>query len=96
MVTFYFFNFFIIIIFLVFVIQSKFHISKNEEERKIIKRLTLKGLGEKWRNWKCALKAKHYDESKTAAGIVAEAPSTVNRQDFATLVNFWFSRDGQV
>nr|POF23502.1 hypothetical protein CFP56_40078 [Quercus suber] len=27
-------------------------------------------------------------------GIVAEAPSTVNRQDFATLVNFWFSKDG--
>ncbi|XP_023914558.2 uncharacterized protein LOC112026107 [Quercus suber] len=76
------------------IIESKFHISKNEEERKIIKRLTLKGLGEKWRNWKCALKAKHYDESKTAAGIVAEAPSTVNRQDFATLVNFWFSKDG--
>ena len=79
-----------------FFIQSKFHISKNEEERKIIKRLTLKGLGEKWRNWKCTLKAKRYDESKTVAGIVAKAPSIVNHQDFATVVNFWFSRDGLV
>ena len=79
----------------VFVIQSKFHISKNEE-RKIIKRLTLKGLGEKLRNWKCDLKAKHYDESKTMAGIVPEAPRTVHHQDFAALVNFWFSEKGLV
>ena len=79
-----------------FFIQSKFHISKNEEERKIIKLLTLKGLGEKWRNWKCTLKAKRYDESKTVARIVAKAPSIVNHQDFATVVNFWFSRDGLV
>ena len=82
--------------FFVFVIQSKFHISKNEEERTIIKRLTLKGLGEKLRNWKCALKAKHYDESKTMAMIVAEAPRTLQHQDFSALVNFWFSKKGLV
>lgn len=62
----------------------------------MIRHRTLKSMGEKWRNWKCSLKAKYYDETKTAAQIVATAPLTVNREHYADLVAYWFSKEGQV
>ena len=36
------------------------------------------------------MKAKHFDKSKTATQIVAEAPNIVNHQDYAELVDSWF------
>ena len=36
------------------------------------------------------MKAKHFDKSKTATQIVAEAPNIVNRQDYAKFVDSWF------
>ncbi|CAL5321197.1 unnamed protein product [Camellia sinensis] len=65
------------------------------ERRDMIRHRTLKSMGEKWRNWKCSLKAKYYDETKTAAQIVATAPLTVNREHYADLVAYWFSKEGQ-
>ncbi|CAL5349893.1 unnamed protein product [Camellia sinensis] len=55
----------------------------------------IESMGEKWRNWKCSLKAKYYDETKTAAQIVATAPLTVNREHYADHVAYWFSKEGQ-
>ncbi|KAG5563806.1 hypothetical protein RHGRI_000114 [Rhododendron griersonianum] len=73
---------------------SKFFIPDNE--RDLIKHNTLKSLGEKLRAWRCSLKAKYYDESKTAAQVVATAPATVNQKQYADLVSYWYSTDGQV
>ncbi|CAL5374259.1 unnamed protein product [Camellia sinensis] len=66
------------------------------ERRDMIRHRTLKSMGEKWRNWKCSLKAKYYDETKTAAQIVATVPLTVNREHYADLVAYWFSKEGQL
>ncbi|GMP88321.1 hypothetical protein CsSME_00040355 [Camellia sinensis var. sinensis] len=76
------------------IIESKFAIPQDER-RDMIRHRTLKSMGEKWRNWKCSLKAKYYDETKTAAQIVATAPLTVNREHYADLVAYWFSKEGQ-
>ncbi|CAL5327670.1 unnamed protein product [Camellia sinensis] len=76
------------------IIESKFAIPQDER-RDMIRHRTLKSMGEKWRNWKCSLKAKYYDETKTAAQIVAIAPLTVNREHYADLVAYWFSKEGQ-
>ncbi|KAG5531820.1 hypothetical protein RHGRI_026439 [Rhododendron griersonianum] len=76
------------------IIESKFFIPDNE--RDLIKHNTLKSLGEKLRAWRCSLKAKYYDESKTAAQVVATAPTTVNQEQYADLVSYWYSTDGQV
>ncbi|KAE9444850.1 hypothetical protein C3L33_23252, partial [Rhododendron williamsianum] len=72
---------------------SKFFIP--DDERDLIKHNTLKSLGEKLRAWRCSLKAKYYDESKTAAQVVATAPATVNQEQYADLVSYWYSTDGQ-
>ncbi|CAL5328442.1 unnamed protein product [Camellia sinensis] len=76
------------------IIESKFAIPQDER-RDMIRHRTLKSMGEKRRNWKCSLKAKYYDETKTAAQIVATAPLTVNREHYADLVAYWFSKEGQ-
>ena len=74
----------------VFIFQSKFDIPQDEIAGGVIKRHTLKRLGGQWRNWKHALKAKHFDKSKTATQIVAKAPNIVNHQDYVELVDSWF------
>ncbi|XP_028101154.1 uncharacterized protein LOC114300488 [Camellia sinensis] len=76
------------------IIESKFAIPQDER-RDMIRHRTLKSMGEKWRNWKCSLKEKYYDETKTAAQIVATVPLTVNREHYADLVAYWFSKEGQ-
>ncbi|KAI8539917.1 hypothetical protein RHMOL_Rhmol09G0220200 [Rhododendron molle] len=75
------------------IIESKFFIPDDERDQ--IKNNTLKSLGEKLRAWRCSLKAKYYDESKTAAQVVATAPPTVNPEQYADLVSYWYSTDGQ-
>ena len=82
--------YFILFFIYVFVFQSKFDLPQDEIAREIINRHNLKRLGDQWRNWKHALKAKHFDKSKTATQIVAEAPNILNRQDYAKLVDSWF------
>lgn len=82
--------------FYVIFLQSKFVIPDDEEVRGQIKHNTLKSLGEKLRQWKCSLKERYYDESKTAAQVIATTPVTVNQEQYADLVNYWYSTDGQV
>ena len=88
-----FFNYIYVYIYIyiyVFVFHSKFDIPQDEIAREIIKHHNLKRLGDQWRNWKHALKAKHFDKSKTATQTVAKTPNIVNRQDYAKLVDSWF------
>ncbi|KAH7863814.1 hypothetical protein Vadar_022293 [Vaccinium darrowii] len=77
------------------IIESKFEFPEDERMRDKIKHDTLKSLGDKLRQWRCSLKSQHYDPSKTAAQIVAAAPATVNRDHYAELVDFWFSKEGK-
>ncbi|KAH7850122.1 hypothetical protein Vadar_028232 [Vaccinium darrowii] len=76
-------------------LESKFEFPEDERMRDKIKHDTLKSLGDKLRQWRCSLKSQHYDPSKTAAQIVAAAPATVNRDHYAELVDFWFSKEGK-
>jgi hypothetical protein len=49
-----------------------------------------------FKNNKCDLKRRFFSETKTAAQVMAEAPSTVIPADFAVLVDYWYSSDGKV
>ncbi|KAB1206850.1 hypothetical protein CJ030_MR7G008234 [Morella rubra] len=61
----------------------------------VVKRRFFKDLGEKWRNHKCALKERHFDEARTPQEVKSRAPSNVNLDQFYNLVDFWFSATGQ-
>ncbi|KAI8551728.1 hypothetical protein RHMOL_Rhmol06G0209100 [Rhododendron molle] len=76
-------------------LQSKFLILENSPVSEAIKRYTLKLLRTRLRDWRCTLKNKYFDQTKTAAQIVATAPPTVNREHFADLVSYWFSDEGK-
>ncbi|KAH7866369.1 hypothetical protein Vadar_019441 [Vaccinium darrowii] len=75
--------------------ESKFVIPETNPARERIKHKTLKALGVKLRDWRFTLKNKHFDEAKTPAQIVAEAPPTVNREHYEVLVSYWFSKEGK-
>ncbi|KAI8571526.1 hypothetical protein RHMOL_Rhmol01G0126600 [Rhododendron molle] len=76
-------------------VLSKFAIPENDSAKEAIKKKTLKLLGTRLRDWRCTLKSKYFDETKTVAQIVATAPPTVNREHFADLVRYWFSEEGK-
>ncbi|KAB1204727.1 hypothetical protein CJ030_MR8G012799 [Morella rubra] len=57
--------------------------------------LVLKDLGEKWRNYKCSLKQKFFDEAFTPQYVKNNAPTDVNLEQFCKLVDFWYSDAGR-
>ncbi|KAB1223173.1 hypothetical protein CJ030_MR2G006078 [Morella rubra] len=61
----------------------------------IVKSWFLKDLGEKWRNYKCSLKQKFFDEAFTPQYVKNNAPTDVNLEQFCKLVDFWFSDAGR-
>jgi hypothetical protein len=62
----------------------------------IVKSWFLKDLGEKWRNYKCSLKQKFFDEAFTPQYVKNNAPTDVNLEQFCKLVDFWYSDAGRV
>ncbi|KAB1209959.1 hypothetical protein CJ030_MR6G020103 [Morella rubra] len=61
----------------------------------IVKSWFLKDLGEKWRNYKCSLKHKFFDEAFTPQYVKNNAPTDVNLEQFCKLVDFWYSDAGR-
>ncbi|KAB1212250.1 hypothetical protein CJ030_MR5G025018 [Morella rubra] len=61
----------------------------------IVKSWFLKDLGEKWRNYKCSLKQKIFDEAFTPQYVKNNAPTDVNLEQFCKLVDFWYSDAGR-
>ncbi|KAB1219717.1 hypothetical protein CJ030_MR3G019170 [Morella rubra] len=61
----------------------------------IVKSWFLKDLGEKWRNYKCSLKLKYFDEAFTPQYVKNNAPTDVNLEQFCKLVDFWYSDAGR-
>ncbi|KAB1203794.1 hypothetical protein CJ030_MR8G016822 [Morella rubra] len=61
----------------------------------IVKSWFLKDLGEKWRNYKCSLKQKFFDEAFTPQYVKNNAPTDVNLEQFCKLVDFWYSDAGR-
>ncbi|KAB1201931.1 hypothetical protein CJ030_MR8G006750 [Morella rubra] len=61
----------------------------------IVKSWFLKDLGEKWRNYKCSLKQKYFDEAFTPQYVKNNAPTDVNLEQFCKLVDFWYSDAGR-
>jgi hypothetical protein len=53
-------------------------------------------MGNVFKNNKCDLRRRIFSETKTAAQVMAEAPSTVILEDFAVLVDYWSSNKGKV
>ncbi|KAB1228326.1 hypothetical protein CJ030_MR6G010350 [Morella rubra] len=60
-----------------------------------VKRWFIKDLGEKWRNYKCSLKHKFFNEAFTPQHVKSKAPTNVNLEQFYNLVDFWYSDAGQ-
>ncbi|KAB1210354.1 hypothetical protein CJ030_MR6G024139 [Morella rubra] len=50
---------------------------------------------EKWRNYKCSLKQKFFDEAFTPQYVKNNAPTDVNLEQFCKLVDFWYSDAGR-
>ncbi|KAB1213820.1 hypothetical protein CJ030_MR5G017083 [Morella rubra] len=61
----------------------------------IVKSWFLKDLGEKWRNYKCSLKQKYFDEAFTPQYVKNNAPTDVNLEQFCKSVDFWYSDAGR-
>ncbi|GAU43598.1 hypothetical protein TSUD_140410 [Trifolium subterraneum] len=77
------------------VIESKFEFVPpiNDLTREMIK----SDLNDKWKQWKCDLKAMPYDPSKTEEEIASEVPDArVDKDQFRELVHYWFSDEGQM
>ncbi|KAB1226334.1 hypothetical protein CJ030_MR1G002804 [Morella rubra] len=60
-----------------------------------VKHWFIKDLGEKWRNYKCSLKHKFFNEAFTPQHVKSKAPIDVNLEQFCNLVNFWYSDAGR-
>lgn len=51
----------------------------------------------KWKQWKCDLKAKAFDPSKTEEKIASVVPDCrVDPDQYRELVHHWFSEEAQV
>ncbi len=70
--------------------------AEEEQVLNCLKSYTLMKMGNVFKNNKCDLKRRFFSESKTAAQVMAEAPSTVIPEDFAVLVDYWYSSEGKV
>ncbi|XP_020087070.1 uncharacterized protein LOC109709313 [Ananas comosus] len=80
------------------ILESKFSFPKDPRDSRtseMIQRITMKKLGDLWRNFKCELKSKYFDESLQKNAILMKAPASVNRAQFNNLVDFWFSNEGK-
>ncbi|KAF7835600.1 uncharacterized protein G2W53_010459 [Senna tora] len=51
-----------------------------------------RSMGENWRNWKCSLKEKHYDETKSIVQVIAKPSQRVEIQEWTQLVFFGIQR----
>jgi hypothetical protein len=51
----------------------------------------------KWKQWKCSIKEKTFDASKTEEEVAsAKLDSRVDRSQYRELVHHWFSVEAQV
>ena len=51
----------------------------------------------KWKQWKCSIKGKTFDASKTEEEVAnAVLDSRVDRSQYRELVHHWFSAEAQV
>ncbi|CAH9123276.1 unnamed protein product, partial [Cuscuta epithymum] len=55
----------------------------------------LKSIGHKWRDYKCVLKGKWYDDAKNITILHDNYPEDVEKDQWISLVNFWRSDEGQ-
>ncbi|OAY78171.1 hypothetical protein ACMD2_26838 [Ananas comosus] len=77
------------------ILESKFAFPRDPTTREKIRHNTIKKLGDLWRNYKCELKAKYYDESRKRKEILTRAPLSVNRAQFVRLVDYWRSDEAK-
>eukprot|EP00262_Sarcandra_glabra_P004689 TRINITY_DN15881_c0_g2_i2.p1 TRINITY_DN15881_c0_g2~~TRINITY_DN15881_c0_g2_i2.p1 ORF type:complete len:504 (+),score=24.40 TRINITY_DN15881_c0_g2_i2:62-1513(+) len=60
-----------------------------------MKHYVMQSVGKKWRDNKCELKAKYYDNGATTEDRYAHCPPSVIPDHWKTLVNFWDSEEGK-
>uniref|UniRef100_A0A2N9GHY8 Uncharacterized protein n=1 Tax=Fagus sylvatica TaxID=28930 RepID=A0A2N9GHY8_FAGSY len=60
-----------------------------------VKEWTLQKLSKMWRDRKWRMKGDKFKKNGNPTHVVAAAPPHVDKVDFATLVTYWYSKDGQ-
>ncbi|KAM7260566.1 hypothetical protein ACFE04_011239 [Oxalis oulophora] len=79
-------------------IEPRFHFFPAEHSLDI-KKLSIKQLNDKWRQWKHDLKDKHFDYSKSDEAnvkvIEAKEPDRVDVDQYLILVRHWLSNEGK-
>ncbi|KAM7261596.1 hypothetical protein ACFE04_020673 [Oxalis oulophora] len=79
-------------------IEPRFHFFPAEHSLNI-KKLSIKQLNDKWRQWKHDLKDKHFDYSKSNEAnvkvIEAKEPDRVDVDQYLILVRHWLSNEGK-
>ncbi|KAM7260848.1 hypothetical protein ACFE04_026323 [Oxalis oulophora] len=79
-------------------IEPRFHFFPAEHSLNI-KKLSIKQLNDKWRQWKHDLKDKHFDFSKSDEAnvkvIEAKEPDRVDVDQYLILVRHWLSNEGK-
>ncbi|XP_031405332.1 uncharacterized protein LOC116214149 [Punica granatum] len=71
------------------IVESKFLIPDERKEE--IRAWIIQDLADKWRNYKCILRGKYYDESKPLSELVKLRPPTVDNDQWIGLLNLWNS-----
>lgn len=56
----------------------------------------MKSTGRKWKDYKCDLKASHFDELASLKELYKKVPKDVIKDQWIYLVDFWKSDEGKV
>lgn len=56
----------------------------------------MKSTGRKWKDYKCDLKASHFDELASLKELYKKVPKDVIKDQWTYLVDFWKSDEGKV
>ena len=68
----------------------------NEVARQKWAQYSLSNLGRKWRDFKCELKDKFFDISKTNEQMIEEIPAYVDPVQMKCLIDYWLSPEAKV
>uniref|UniRef100_A0A2N9IH12 CRIB domain-containing protein n=1 Tax=Fagus sylvatica TaxID=28930 RepID=A0A2N9IH12_FAGSY len=77
------------------IVERRFIIPEDPRTFLAVKEWTLQKLSKMWRDRKWRMKGRKFKKNGNPTHVVAAASPHVDKVDFATLVTYWYSKDGQ-
>uniref|UniRef100_A0A2N9IA69 DUF4218 domain-containing protein n=1 Tax=Fagus sylvatica TaxID=28930 RepID=A0A2N9IA69_FAGSY len=77
------------------IVERRFIIPEDPGTFLAVKEWTLQKLSKMWRDRKWRMKGRKFKKNGNPTHVVAAASPHVDKVDFATLVTYWYSKDGQ-